>query len=158
MAAGAYHFGLYGDQREPRLLTGISVTAVDGDLLRAGSERIRLLDIDAPELHQTCLDETGRPWPCGRVAHGELQALLARGEFRCTAGTRDLYGRTLATCSAGNVADVGEAMVRAGYAVDFSRAFFGTYRAAEAEARAAHRGLWRGSFERPQDWRRSHPR
>jgi endonuclease YncB( thermonuclease family) len=43
-------------------------------------------------------------------------------------------------------------MVRAGYAVDFMG---GRYRSAEAEARADKRGIWRGSFERPEQWRLS---
>ena len=30
----------------------------------------------------------------------------------------------------------------------------GGYGVAEAEARAEKRGIWRGSFDRPQDWRR----
>ena len=42
-------------------------------------------------------------------------------------------------------------MVRAGYAVNFME---GRYSGAEAEARSAKRGIWRGSFERPQEWRR----
>jgi endonuclease YncB( thermonuclease family) len=49
------------------------------------------------------------------------------------------------------VADIGEAMVRAGFALNFKD---GRYLAAEAEARAHRRGMWRGSFERPEDWRR----
>ena len=40
--------------------------------------------------------------------------------------------------------------MRAGYAIDFMK---GGYGAAEAEARAAKRGIWRGEFERPGDWR-----
>ena len=49
----------------------------------------------------------------------------------------------------------GEAMVRAGYAVDFMS---GGNRAAEAEARTEKRGIWRGIFERPKDWRRHNRR
>ena len=32
------------------------------------------------------------------------------------------------------------------------------YAAAEAEARGAKRGIWRGTFERPSEWRQAHPR
>jgi endonuclease YncB( thermonuclease family) len=46
-------------------------------------------------------------------------------------------------------------MVREGFAVDYMR---GGYKAAEAEARAAKRGIWAGEFDRPQDYRRQHPR
>lgn len=131
--------------------TAYSATAIDGDTLRSSNDEIRVVGIDAPELFQTCRDEQGRDWACGREAHSFLQALVSRGALACTSNSTDRYGRKLATCSAGPIADVGEAMVRGGHAVNFMD---GRYEAAEAEARGAKRGIWRGSFERPQDWRR----
>jgi len=38
----------------------LSVHVIDGDSLRTGSEEIRLVGIDAPELRQTCRDGQGR--------------------------------------------------------------------------------------------------
>lgn len=133
----------------------IRYTAVDGDSLRAGNEQIRLLGIDAPEYRQTCRDERGREWACGRDARTHLQRLLSRGPAQCVPDGRDRYGRTLARCSAGDIPDLGEAMVRAGYAIDFMD---GGYGAAEAAARVDRRGIWRGDFQHPADWRRAHPR
>ena len=130
---------------------------IDGDSLRAGNEQIRLASIDAPELAQTCRDGEAREWACGRAAKERLAALAAGNDVSCRPQGRDRYGRTLAICSAGAVADLGEALVREGYAVDYGRAGSG-YSAAKQEARAARRGLWRGAFERPQDWRRRNPR
>lgn len=86
-----------------------------------------------------------------REPHAHLRGLVSRRTVDCLAKSKDQYGRTLATCSAGPVPDSVAAMVRAGYAVDFMR---GGHGAPEAEARAEKRGIWRGSFERPQDWRR----
>lgn len=129
-----------------------SMTVVDGDSLRAGNEDIRLDGVDAPELRQTCIDEGGREWPCGRAARQHLRALIAHAVVSCPPRGRDRYGRTLAVCSAGGVADIGEAMVRDGYAVNYDR-FTSRYATAEAQARAAKRGIWRGRFERPEDWR-----
>lgn len=131
--------------------TAYSAMAIDGDSLRSPNEEIRLIGIDAPELFQTCRDEHDRVWACGREAHSFLQSLVSRGALTCTSNSTDRYGRKLATCSAGPIADVGEAMVRGGHAVKFMD---GRYDAAEAEARGAKRGIWRGSFERPQEWRR----
>jgi endonuclease YncB( thermonuclease family) len=128
-----------------------SATAIDGDSIRTANEEIRLIGIDAPELYQTCRDERGSEWACGREAHSFLRSLVSRGALTCTSNSTDRYGRKLAICSAGPIADVGEAMVRAGYAVNFME---GRYAAAEAEARSAKRGIWRGTFERPQEWRR----
>jgi endonuclease YncB( thermonuclease family) len=151
---------LHGPRHEigvPLPLQSVRVTVVDGDSLRANGNDIRLAGIDAPELFQTCSDEHGREWSCGRAAKARLEALVARGKVACTALGRDRYGRTLAVCAASDVADVGEALVREGYAVDYG-GFTSRYPAAEREARAARRGVWRGTFERPQEWRQRHPR
>lgn len=141
----------------PPTLRGMRVAVLDGDSLHAAGADIRLIGIDAPELFQTCRDEYGRLWNCGRAAKARLEALVSRGEVVCTARGNDRYGRTLAVCSAGDIADIGETLVREGYAVDYG-GLRGGYPGAEGEARAARRGLWRGEFERPQDWRRRHPR
>lgn len=69
--------------------------AVDGDTLRCGAERIRLLGIDAPELPGHC--RSGR-----RCAPGDPFASTARlaaglvGPLRIARAGRDHYGRTLA--------------------------------------------------------------
>jgi len=134
---------------------GSAYNAIDGDSLRTSREDVRLLGIDAPELYQTCRDARGRQWACGREAHVKLKALVSRGDVRCTATGRDRFKRALAVCSAGAVADLGEVMVRDGFAVDFMN---GRYAGAEAEARRARRGIWAGQFEQPQEWRRRNPR
>jgi len=152
LAYTADHFfpGRLGNSA-PRVTHALSATAIDGDSLRVGGQEIRLIGIDAPELLQTCRDEDDRQWACGREAHVHLRSLVSRGSVNCVTRSKDQYGRTLATCSAGGVADIGQAMVRAGYAVNFMS---GGYQAAEAEARGEKRGIWRGTFERPQEWRR----
>ena len=133
------------------------VRVIDGDTLRAGDESIRLIGIDAPERAQTCRDANNREWRCGAAATARLVALVARGNVACAPQGRDRYGRTLAVCSAGDVADLGRLLVREGYAVNYA---FDTpgYILEEVAARIAGRGLWQGAFERPQDWRRRHRR
>src|SRR5262245_20440568 len=86
-----------------------------------------------------------------------LAELVSKGDVACTSHGKDRYGRTLAVCSAGNIPDVGEVLVREGYAVNFALSSSG-YPAAERDAQSARRGLWQGEFDRPQDWRRRHPR
>lgn len=49
--------------------------------------------------------------------------------------------------------DLGEAMVRAGWAVEYRTFSHGAYAAAEAQAKAAKRGLWAGTFEPPSAYR-----
>ena len=81
-----------------------------------------------------------------------LAALVAQGPVACTPQGEDRYGRLLATCSSGAVADLGAALVRDGYAVNYSR-YTSDYAAIENEARAARRGVWQGAFDNPEDWR-----
>lgn len=133
----------------------LDVSAIDGNSLRGAGGNIRIMDIDAPELRQTCRDAQGRNWACGRAAHQRLAELSSKGALACRERGRDRYGRTLADCSANGVRDVGETLVREGLALDFGR---GAYADAEREARSAKRGIWRGDFQRPQDWRRENPR
>ena len=133
-----------------------SAIAIDGDSLRTAGKEIRLAGIDAPELFQTCVHEDGGTWACGRQAHAFLRGLVSRGTLTCTSTSTDRYGRTLATCSAGDIADIGDAMVRAGYAVSFMSGI--GYWPAELEARYHRRGIWSGTFDQPWDWRRRHPR
>lgn len=133
------------------------VTVLDGDSLRTGEENIRILNIDAPELHQTCRDERDREWPCGRAARQRLVELTKKGEIACTSQGRDRFGRMLATCKAKGIDDIGAVMVREGLAVNFGGET-GPYAAIEDDARTAKRGIWRGTFEQPRAWRDAHPR
>jgi endonuclease YncB( thermonuclease family) len=126
-------------------LTG-KARIVDGDTLALGSTRIRLAGIDAPERGQSC-GETAAAWPCGERAEARLGE-LARTEVSCQPEDRDRWGRLVAVCRSEG-ADLGDAMVRAGLALSVGR-----YEAAEAEARAAGRGIWAGPFVAPAQWRR----
>ena len=134
------------------------IVSVDGDSLRAANgAEYRLFGIDAPELHQTCSEANGTSWLCGRAAKAKLTTLLKGGNVNCAARATDRFGRVVAVCSAEGVPDLGEAMVRDGYAIDLGAAAGNPYRDAEAEAHTARRGIWRGTFERPSDWRQANP-
>ena len=137
---------------------GAKIVSVDGDSIRAANgAEYRLFGIDAPELHQTCSEANGTSWLCGRAAKAKLTTLLKGGNVNCAARATDRFGRVVAVCSAEGVPDLGEAMVRDGYAIDLGGAAGNPYRDAEAEAHTARRGIWRGTFERPSDWRQANP-
>lgn len=72
--------------------------------------------------------------------------------MRCEVKDRDSYGRAVSRCVAGSV-DLGEAMVRADWAVDDAQFSRGAYGRTGADARQARRGLWTGRFETPSLWR-----
>lgn len=128
----------------------------DGDTLTISGTRIRLIDIDAPELDQTCLDAQGRDWPCGRQASAQLRSHIRGHDLTCQPSSRDRYGRTLATCSLPDGSNVNAWMVAQGWAV--TSGYADVYTAQQAEARSARRGVWSGSFMPPRQWRQLHPR
>lgn len=132
----------------------VRVSVVDGDSFSSGGRRLRLHGIDAPEAGQSCL-RGGRPYDCGAEAAQALARIVGRGMLTCRALDTDRYGREIVRCHDERGVDVAAEMVRQGWAIAFRR-FSEEYAGQEAEARAAGRGLWAGSFEEPSDWRRRH--
>ena len=124
--------------------TGARVDSVrDGDtILLADGVRVRLLQVDAPELQDEC-------W--GQEAAAALARLVRRGaELRLEADHRldevDRHGRLLRYAHAGG-RNVNVELVRLGAAAPyFYRGEHGRYAAelldAARAARAARRGLW----------------
>lgn len=91
--------------------------AVDGDTLRCGGERIRLLGIDAPEMPGHC--RRGRQCVEGDpyAAKAALAGMLS-GEATIERRGRDRYGRTLARVRVNNV-DLSESMLSRGSALPY---------------------------------------
>ena len=116
----------------------------------------RVIDIDAPELDQMCLDAQGRDWPCGRHASAQLRSRVRGHDLTCRPKSIDKYGRTLATCTLPDGTDINAWMVQQGLAV--TSGFANVYGAQQDEAKSARRGLWSGSFTPPREWRHQHPR
>jgi len=134
---------------EARLTDRVSV--IDGDTLAMSAERLRLHGIDAPELSQAC-ERAGRPYACGEEARQAMARILGGGVAACAQLDTDQYGRRVVRCHNEAGTDIGGELVRQGWAIAFRR-YSTAYVAAEAEARAARRGLWAGRFEDPADWR-----
>ncbi|MCA1748460.1 MAG: thermonuclease family protein [Parasphingopyxis sp.] len=88
---------------------------VDGDTFWIDGEKVRILDIDTPELHPARCAEEER---LGLAAKHRLHALLNGGELRLhRAGDRDRdrYGRMLRTASVDG-RDVGDVLIAEGLA------------------------------------------
>ncbi|WP_182911968.1 thermonuclease family protein [Sphingomonas cavernae] len=135
-----------------------AVSVRDGDTFLIGKDEFRLSGIDAPEYHQSCTDAAGRPWDCGKQARLKLEALLRAPGLGCTPRARDQFGRAISTCRNEGSADIGEAMVRAGFAISPGGFGDAPYADAEREARAARQGVWQGSFVTPAEWRKANSR
>jgi len=132
---------------------------VDGDTIMVANERIRLAQIDAPELDQVGFDKTRMETNQGYDVRGELMDKLEGKRVEVTllpwnkrnGNFRDRNGRLLGIVTCGGE-DIGEWLVRKGLAV---AAFGARYKAEEEEATAAGRGMW--GYEgrmRPSRWRK----
>jgi endonuclease YncB( thermonuclease family) len=137
-------------ERQPPLVGQAWI--VDGDSIRMAGRSIRLDGIDAPEWDQTCLDAGGQAWRCGRAASRALRERTRGQTVSCRPRAFDRYGRTVAVCALTDGSDLNAWMVRQGWAV--ASGFGGMYASEQAEAKAARRGIWAGTFILPADWRR----
>ena len=124
---------------------------IDGDTLEVGAVRIRLFGVDAPESAQRCLAGSRR-WPCGEQATRALVGRIDGRSVACEERDQDRYGRIVAVCRYGGQ-DVNAWLVREGWAMAYRR-YSSAYASEEASAKAAKRGVWRGEFVPPWDWRR----
>lgn len=122
----------------------------DGDTLTAlvghRQVKVRLADIDAPELRQPFGGRSKRS--LSDLCFGKPASLASRGH--------DRYGRTIATVTCAGT-DANAEQVRRGYAWIYSRyaRADSPLHGIEREARAARRGLWADSAPVPPwDWRR----
>jgi endonuclease YncB( thermonuclease family) len=70
----------------------------------------------------------------------------------CRGDQRDRYGRLIAVCFVGPY-DLEERMVRQGRALVYRR-YSTDYVDEEAVARQGHKGMWRGEFVAPWEWRK----
>src|SRR3954451_3266380 len=123
-------------------------TVIDGDTLEIHGTRIRLWGIDAPESTQLCRGEDSLRYRCGAKSANDLDTFIARRTVSCQARDLDRYGRTVATCLVGEI-DLGDWLVRNGFALDWPQYSKGRYADAQREAEHGGRGIWAGSYVEP---------
>ncbi len=136
---------------------------IDGDTVEVQGMVIRLYGIDAPELGQTCrIGE--RAYDCGQIARTALLDLTAGVAVRCKLAPPSPEGGSpeaspedggadgrIGRCTADGY-DLSEGMAYTGWALA-ARQVSERYVTFEDRARAARRGLWKGRFVAPWDWR-----
>jgi endonuclease YncB( thermonuclease family) len=116
----------------------------------------RLDGIDAPEIDQTCLDQSGEVWPCGVTVRDRLSAHIGKRAVRCEdKGPDRVYKhRRIGICSIESEATtLNEWLVREGWAIKSESSAKGRFAAEEADASENRRGLWSGCFAEPRDLR-----
>ena len=132
------------------VLEGEVTRIKDGDSLYVWNTEVRMIDIDAFEYSQKCV-KNNTQYQCGALATKALKKLISGREIRCEGTAVDRYDRLLATCFVGTE-NINEAMVRAGWAVNYRGGR--KYSVAEAEAKAHKQGAWAGEFMDPYKYRR----
>lgn len=143
--AGAAHVGGFMPHAGRALV-------IDGDTIEIEGQRIRLFGIDAPERGQLCRSGDGR-WRCGERARMALDGKIAGRSVACEKKDRDPYGRIVAVCRLDGE-DLNAWLVARGWALAYRR-YATDYVDQEEMARNTRRGIWRGTFEPPWEWRQS---
>ena len=137
---------------EPDVIAGVAAV-INGDTIRIGEIVVRLYDVDAPEMAQTCDGGPARLRPCGAYVADALAERLAEREVRCTVLKLDQYDRRVARCEVeGQGEGLSQWLVANGLAMVFRR-YSDRFIEEEDAARAAGVGLWQTDFEPPWEYR-----
>ena len=124
---------------------------IDGDTIEIDGKQIHLYGIDAPEIRQTCWFQRGE-FACGKSARQSLWVYVKDQELTCREQPAGVEGGTSAICFAEG-RDLGEHMVRRGWALAERKRRGTAYVGLEQEARRQKLGLWNFKFTKPWDWR-----
>ena len=125
-------------------------SVIDGDTIVLEGKRIRLFGIDAPEKSQPCQVQEAAV-ACGIIARNALIGFVVGATVRCDREDVDRYGRDVSRCYADGY-DLSAGMVRVGLAVAY-RQYSLSYVSDEENAKRLKRGMWKGAFVMPWDWR-----
>jgi endonuclease YncB( thermonuclease family) len=125
----------------------------DGNTIQLADVTFRLDGIDAPELDQICIDDHADPWSCGVEARGQLIKLVGGHVVHCEdRGVDPAYKkRHLGICTVeGETTSLNQSLVRLGLAMNSAK---GGFSGDEAVAKNDRKGLWKGCFVAPLDFR-----
>ena len=114
--------------------------AFAGDIVIVRGAKIRLPGYELPAADETCAKGQAAV-PCVEAALEALRGLLGEGSVTCVLESKVGHGSYQGPCRLADGADLGEALVQRGLA-RAAGSGDGRYAAAEAEARAAGRGVW----------------
>jgi len=127
---------------------------IDGDSIKIRNQEIRLINIDAPEYTQECLDQNMQKYKCGIVAKDFLKKIISNKEIICKYHKKDIYNRILGKCHTKET-QINKEMVKAGWAILYNfRDSTKEMKKIEILARKNKQGLWNGSFLEPQKYRK----
>ena len=128
----------------------------DGATIDLGEVTYRLDGIDAPAFDQACIDDHADVWTCGVDARDLLTGLIDGRDVHCDdlGLDRTYTKRHLGICTAeGETTSLNRLLVRRGFAMNAPGAEGNRFASDEAGAKDSSRGLWKGCFVAPQDFR-----
>src|ERR1700674_2099696 len=128
----------------------------DGDTVQLAAVTFKLDGIDAPEFDQMCIDEHAEPWACGVEARDQLAKLIDKRGVHCEdLGPSKTYGKWhIGLCTVdGETTSLNQLLVRQGFALNLEPDAKGRFKEDEAGAKDNRRGLWKGCFVAPQEFR-----
>ncbi len=149
----ATSMGSYSQEILDKKIEGIA-SVTDGDTIKIGEKRVRLIWIDAPETKQTCFDENSEEYACGLKSKEYLINFADKKNVVCYYGKLDVYKRYLGECFVGEIS-MNKEMLKRGMAVVYSfKKSNPELIKLEEEAKENGRGMWIGTFELPQHYRK----
>jgi endonuclease YncB( thermonuclease family) len=128
----------------------------DADTVDVGGTTFRLSGIDAPAPDQVCIDDHADSWACGAEARDQLTNLIGGRNVHCEdLGADATYKKWhLGICTAGDdTTSLNQLLVRRGFAVNLAPGAQARFAKDEADAKANRRGLWKGCFVIPRNFR-----
>ncbi|MGA7809855.1 thermonuclease family protein [Bradyrhizobium sp.] len=127
-----------------------------GDTIQLGTTTYRLDGIDAPEVDQLCIDDHADPWSCGTDVRDQLTRLIGGREVHCEdLGPDPVFKKWhVGICTVeGDTASLNQSLVRLGFAIPFEPAVKMHLKDDASAAKASTRGIWKGCFVAPQEFR-----
>jgi endonuclease YncB( thermonuclease family) len=128
----------------------------DGDTIQLGDITYHLDGIDAPELDQVCIDDHADPWSCGVDARDELAKLINARAVHCDdlGPDKTFRKRHTGVCTAeGDATSLNLEMIQQGFAISVEPSLKIHDKDDAATARTDKRGLWKGCFVAPAEFR-----
>jgi endonuclease YncB( thermonuclease family) len=128
----------------------------DGGTLELADATYRLDGIDAPAFDQICIDDHADSWTCGVEAHDQLVRLIGGRQVHCEDLGPDATTkkRHVGLCTVeGETVSLNQLLVRQGFALNLEPSAKGRFKEDEAGAKDNRRGLWKGCFVAPQEFR-----
>ncbi|MEM9741986.1 MAG: thermonuclease family protein [Pseudomonadota bacterium] len=143
--------------------------AIDGETLFVRGVEVQLFGIDAMELDQECLTESGARYPCGREAAIALQNMVQNDDIVCLSLFAVNSSRVVGICALHEEASglpesdqaflerygdfsLSRLVVERGHALSVGVGE-SLFREEQNQAQTLRVGIWQGSFQPPASWR-----